>query len=143
MALKTLSTLIKIHKQKTDVLRREMMALYEEQHQLEVLTDRLHGEHEKENQLVVHDPTLASFFGAYSRSVKKRLADIGEEIKRLSGAIETKRDEISEEFSEQKKYEIARDNIKKDLMAKEKARQQERFDEVGSQQFMRSQDTPI
>ncbi len=143
MAIKTLATLIKIHKQKADFLRREMIALEEESHQLELLADKLRREHEQEMKLVIDDPALARYFGSYSTHVKKKIAAIREEIKNLQESIEKKRIEISEEYSEQKKYEIASDNIKKKMQEEERHRLQKRFDEVGSQQYQRLKENPV
>jgi hypothetical protein len=143
MAIKPLTTLIKIHKQKTDVLRREMIVLEEELHQLQMVERKLRMEHEQEAQLVMKDPLFLGFFGAYSAYVKKRLQAIAKEMERLQNAIEEKRDEISAEFSEQKKYEIARDHISKRIMEEERRRAQQKYDEVATQQYMRLQESSL
>lgn len=135
MAIKTLSTLIKVHKQQTDILRREMMALETEIHQLQTLGDRLRAEHEQEMKMVIKNPSYAGFFGAYSASVKRKLKGIDEEIMRLNRAVEEKRAAIAQEYSEQKKYEVARENLKNELLIEEKHRMQKRFDEIASQQY--------
>ncbi len=140
MALKSLTTLIKLHKRRVDTIRREMLALEEERRQLMALAERLHAEHEAEMRLVGEDPKISGFFGAYSKRVKERQASIAQETERLSGAIEEKAEAIREEFSEQKKYEIARDNIKKRMAEEARHRQQQRFDEIGSQQYNRARD---
>lgn len=143
MSVKTLGTLIKIHKQQTDLLRREMVAFEEELHQLQMLAEKLHNEHEQEIHIVAKDPALASFFGSYSAHTRNKLAKLGEEIKRLMDKIEEKRDKIALEFGEQKKYEIAQGNLKKKIAEQEKHRQQNRFDEVASQQHTRQKETPL
>ena len=58
-----------------------------------------------------------------------------EEIKRLNEAVEEKRAAIAQEFSEQKKYEVAQENLKNQLAVEEKHRTQKRFDEIASQQY--------
>lgn len=143
MAVKTLNTLIKIHKQRADFLRRELITLEDELHQLQALIARLKHEHEQEMQMVVSDPSYSKFFGTYSVHVRHKIASIGEEIKRLQEAVEAKRVEISEEYSEQKKYEIALDNAKARIAEEDKHRLQSRFDEVANQQFMRQQENPV
>lgn len=143
MAIKSLTTLIKVHKQKTDVLRREMIVLEEELHQLQMVERKLRNEHEQEAQLVMKEPLFLGFFGAYSAYVKKRLQALAKEMERLQNAIEEKRDEISAEFSEQKKYEIARDHISKRIMEEERRRAQQKYDEVATQQYMRLQESSL
>jgi len=140
MALKTLHTLIKLHKRRVDVIRREMEALEEERRQLLDLAEKLKKEHAEEMERAASDPKIASFFGAYSRRVKERQSHIIEEVKRLDGAIDAKSEAIREEFSEQKKYEIARNLEKKRILEGDRRRQQVRFDEIGAQQYLGKQD---
>jgi hypothetical protein len=139
MAEKTLITLSKIHKQQTDLLRREMVALETERHQLETLSGKLQDEHKQEMQMVITQPSFGRFFGSYSSSVKRKLHNISEEIKRLSELIDAKRTLVMEEFSEQKKYEIAQENARKRMTEEEKHRLQSRFDEVATQKYVRSE----
>lgn len=136
MSSKTLSTLIKVHKQQTDMLRREMVQLETELHQLEKASEQLQYEHEQEMRMVIRAPEFSGFFGAYSAHVQQRQKAIVEEVRRLNEAIEEKRVAIAEEFSEQKKYEIAQENMKKRQQEEEKHRQQSRFDEVANQQYL-------
>lgn len=143
MAVKTLDTLIKIHKQKADFLRRELIALEDELHQLQLLAERLKRDHEQEMELAVSEPAYSKFFGSYSIHVKKKLASLGEETVRLQEAVEAKRVEISGEYSEQKKYEIALDNLKQHMREEDKHRLQGRFDEVANQQFTRLKENPV
>jgi hypothetical protein len=140
MALKTLTTLIKLHKRRVEVLRREMIALEEERRQLHVLTGKLQQEQKQEAALATADSKLSGFFGAYSVRIKARLASIAQEIKRLDTAIEAKVNAIRDEFGEQKKFEIAQENAKKRLAAEVLHRQQQRFDEIGVQQYLKSRD---
>lgn len=140
MSEKTLSTLIKIHKQQVDVLRREMGLLESEMQQLQTLTENLTSEHEREMKLVIDAPSFAGFFGAYSSSIKRKLKDISEEIKRLSDAVDEKKVAIMQEFGEQKKYEIAEGNLKQQIREEGKRNLQQRFDEVAAQKYIHSED---
>jgi hypothetical protein len=140
MALKTLNTLIKLHKRRIEIMRREMIAMEEERRQLRELAENLREEHAKEMRLSAEEPKMAGFFGAYAKRVKERQEAIAKEIQRLDSNIEAKADSIREEFSEQKKYEIAREHTKKRLAEEARHRQQQRFDEIGAQQYLRAQD---
>jgi hypothetical protein len=135
MAIKTLTTLVKLHKRRVDVLRREMIAIEEERRQLLQVSAKLHEEHKREMRLATEEPKMAGFFGAYSRRVKERQEKIAGEVKRLDSSIEEKAEAIRTEFSEQKKYEIAREHAKKRLDEEARLRVQQRFDEIGSQQY--------
>jgi len=139
MALKTLDTLIKLHKRRVDEMRREMNALEEERKQLISLSEKLKDERIQEGKLAAADAKMASFFGPYSDRIAKRLEGIAREVSRLDREIEVKLEAIREEFSEQKKYEIAREYAKKQQEIEIRRGTQQRFDEIGSQQFTRKQ----
>ena len=142
--MKTLQTLIKLHKRRVDVLRREMIAFEEERRQLLLLAQKLRQEHADEMQLASREPKIGGFFGAYSARVKQKQASISEEVKRLDDAIEAKTKAIQEEFSEQKKYEIAQANARKRLAEEVQHRLQQRFDEIASQQYLsKTKESPI
>jgi hypothetical protein len=137
MALKTMNTLIKLHKRRVEVMRREMVTLEEERRQLQELSARLKEEHAREMRLSAEDPKVGAFFGAYSKRMKERQEGVIKEITRLNGEIDAKTDAIREEFSEQKKYEIAREHAKKRLSDEARLRVQQRFDEIGAQQHLK------
>jgi hypothetical protein len=143
MAVKTMNTLIKLHKRRVDVLRREMVALEEERRQLLQVSERLREEHAREMRLATAEPKMAGFFGAYSARIRQRQENIAQEVKRLDAAIEAKAQAIREEFSEQKKYEIAREHAKKREAQDVRARLQQRFDEIGTQQYIKLKDNPV
>lgn len=143
MAIKSLQTLIKLHKRRVDIIRREMIVMEEEHKQLLLVAEKLHKEHTRERELATAEPKIAAFFGAYSLRIKKRLEDIAKEVARLEAAIAEKAEAIRTEFSEQKKYEIARDHAQKRLDAAARVRQQQRFDEIGTQQYLQLKDNPV
>jgi hypothetical protein len=141
--MKPLTTLIKLHKRRVDIIRREMVVIEEERKQLLAVAEKLREEHAREMELSTADAKMAGFFGAYSKRNRERQEKIALEVKRLDAAIEQKAEAIREEFSEQKKYEIAREHAQKRLAAVARARQQQRFDEIGTQQFLKLKDQPV
>jgi len=143
MAIKAMNTLIKLHKRRVDVLRREMLAIEEQRTQLLELSKRLSEEHAREMRLASQEPKMAGFFGAYSTRVKERQENIKVEVKRLDASIAEKAEAIREEFSEQKKYEIAREHAKKRMAEKARTLQQQRFDEIGTQQYVKLKENPV
>ena len=143
MAIKAMNTLVKLHKRRVDVMRREMVTIEEERKQLLQLSERLAQEHAREMRLATEEPKMAGFFGAYSARIKERQESIRQEVKRLDAAIEEKANAIREEFSEQKKYEIAREHAKKRLAEEARARVQQRFDEIGAQQYLKMKENPV
>jgi hypothetical protein len=143
MALKTLNTLIKLHKRHVDVMRREMIMLEDERRALQELAIRLKDEHAQESQLAAEEPKVGSFFNNYSKQVKKKLETIAQSVKKLDAQIEAKIEAIRAEFSEQKKFEIAREQENKRIALDQLHKNQQRLDEVGSQQYQKAKGMPI
>lgn len=141
MALKSLQTLIKLHKRRIDLLRREVVSLEEERKQLIVLTHTLQEEHQKELQISAENPLLGRFFASYSKNTKERLENIASEIDRLTATIEAKTEIIREEFGEQKKYELLHSEQKLRLEQKAAKQSSQFLDDVGMQQFIRTEDS--
>lgn len=143
MALKSFNTLIKLHKRRVDLLRRELQTLEEQRQQLVALSHALREEYAREMQISSADAKMAGFFGAYSAHVQKRQESIAKETVIVENAIDAKTEAIRAEFAEQKKYEIARTHELKRLAEKERNREQGRFDEIGNQQYMKLQENPV
>ncbi len=141
MAIKSFDTLIKLHKRRIDIIRREVRTLEEQRAQLVALSTALYEELAKEVELSTSDARMAGFFGAYSERVRKRQEAIALEIIRIDAAIEAKAAAIREEFAEQKKYEIAKQNALLRQAVKERTLAQSRFDEIANQQYMKQQES--
>ena len=138
MAIKTLDTLIKLHKHRLDLVRRELANLTEQIEQLEYVKKKLLNELQQEIEMVSNNPDYASFFGAYAKHSQQRQMAITTEIHLLQQQAEAKREIISLEFAEQKKYEIARTQQMKKAMAEENLRNQQALDEIAMQQHSKS-----
>jgi hypothetical protein len=143
MAVKTMNTLIKLHKRRIDVMRREMIAIEEQRKQLLQVAEKLVQEHAREMKLATEEPKMAGFFGAYSKRVKERQEAIRLEVKRLDAAIEEKAEAIRTEFSEQKKYEIAREHAKQREALEARVNLQRRYDEIGTQQYIKAKEHTV
>lgn len=135
--MKTLDTLIRLHKRTLDELRRNMVALENQKAQLRQAIHTLHKELEKEIALAGEQPEMANFFGEFAKRIKNRQEVINQEIVALDAKISNLNDEIFTAFTELKKYEIARENAK--LRAKAEANRKETLmlDEIAAQQFQK------
>ena len=135
--MKGLATLIKLHKRTLDELRRRMVTLENQKGELEQMSRVLAEELKSEMELATKTAEMRSFFGDFAKRMKVRQDEIFEEISALDKQIERLLIEISEAFSELKKYEIALANAK--LRAQEELNRKETvaMDEIASQQFMR------
>ena len=135
--MKGLATLIKLCKRTLDELRRKMVALENEKEQLELLSKTLNEELEKEMELAAKSTEMRGFFGGFAKRIKTRQDKIFKEIVELNKQMERLGVEISDAFSELKKYEIAQENEKLRVAAEERRKDTIALDEIASQQYHR------
>jgi flagellar export protein FliJ len=139
MAVKGLDTLIRLQKRSIDALRRELGLLEEQYHQLLLVSQALRVEYKTEQEKALASPEGISFLASYAEGVRLRQERLQREMKNTNDAVNEKRERIAEAFGTQKTYEIARDQALKRQEEKTRRMQQERFDEIGVQQYLRSQ----
>lgn len=143
MALKSLNTLIRLHKRQTDLLRREMQLLETQHEALLRLAEQLRREYEQERELAAQDARMAGFFGAFATHMRDRQDKVAAETRRLALAMEEKAEAIRIEFGEQKKYEIVREQTMKKAVEKQNRREQAMLDEVAVRQFMTPKESTV
>lgn len=135
--MKTLNTLIRLHKRTLDELRRNMVALENQKTQLQQTIKSLQNELEKEVALAGKQVEMANFFGEFAKRIRGRQDVIHQEIRGIDGKIEALNKEIFEAFTELKKYEIASENLKLRMLEEEKRKETLMLDEIAAQQFQR------
>ncbi|MDX2112560.1 MAG: flagellar export protein FliJ [Alphaproteobacteria bacterium] len=135
--MKGLLTLIKLSKRRLDELRRKLGNLEGQKAQLEEVLRSLSAELAKELELAGGQPEMSGFFGGFAKRIQQRQDAIHQEIKKIEIEITKTRDEISDAFSEQKKYEIAADNAKKRAAEEQNRKETLALDEVAEQQHRR------
>jgi len=137
--MKALNTLIRIHKRNLDELRRNMVALENQKAKLEQAIIILHQELDKEIALASTQPEMSNFFGEFAKRIKGRQETLRQEIIAINIKIKTLNDDIFAEFTEIKKFEIARENKKTRLKDAENRKETLMLDEIASQQFQKKQ----
>lgn len=135
-----IDTLIKMHQRELDALRRQLVQQEEQKQQLIELATKLHEELLRERELAAQEPAMAAYMGDFEKRIQKRQLGIAQEVIRIDDEIAQLSAAITERFGELKKYEITRDNQIAREKAAEDAREQNRLDEVGLQQFSRRDD---
>lgn len=135
--MKTLDTLIRLHKRTLDGLRREMVELETQKSQLQQAIINLQKELDTEVVLAGKQPEMANFFGEFAKRIKTRQENLRQEIRNLDIKITKLNNEIFEAFAELKKYEIARANAKLRAQEKEKHKETLMLDEIAAQQYQR------
>lgn len=138
--IKGLHTLIRLHKRHLDVLRRSLGELERKKADLLAISAKLERELQEELILANTQLEMSSFFGDFADRIAKKQQQIAEDVAKLDELIIQLTDQIAEQFSEMKKYELARDAII--AREKEEASRKERIllDEIGLQQFTRQEE---
>lgn len=137
--MKTLDTLIRLHKRTLDELRRNMVSLENQKSQLQLAIVNLQKDLDKEMVLAGKQPEMANFFGEFAKRVKTRQETLRGEISALDVKINELNNKIFEAFTELKKYEIARENAKQRAREAENRKETIMLDEIAAQQFLKKQ----
>ena len=138
--MKGLLTLIKLHRRQLDQLRRQQAEKETQKEQLHDVLTRMIEELEHERQLAYENVEMSQFFGGYAKRIKERQEIVMKEIMKLDKEIRELALEITEKFSELKKFEIARDNRLKRM--KDEAERKERImmDDIAIQGHSRKEE---
>ena len=135
--MKTLNTLIRLHKRNLDELRRQMVAFEGQKEQLIQTIEASQHELEREVELAKNTPEMSSFFGEFAKRIKNRQEKIRQEIQAVDKKIIELNDKIAAEFTELKKFEIALENRKTYAKAEENRKETLMLDEIAAQQFQK------
>ena len=135
--MKTLDTLIRLHKRTLDELRRNMVALENQKSQLQQAIVNMQKELDKEMALATKQPEMANFFGEFAKRIRNRQDNLRQEISALDVKITALNKEIFEAFTELKKYEVAKENAKQRMREEEKRKETLVLDEIAAQQYQK------
>lgn len=135
--MKTLKTLIKLHRRQLDELRRQMTDLEKQKAQLQQASAKLQDELRDEIDKAGVQPEMGQFFGGFAKRIQQRQDEIGSEISELDVQINALNDEIAEAYTDVKKYEIAEENAIKREKEAESRRETNMLDELAAQQHRR------
>lgn len=129
--MKQLATLIRLQKRELDGLRQKMTRLEDKREhyiaQIEALTQALMDEYKLAEEL----PDMRAFFGDFSGSIKKRQKILAVHVVQVETQIQQLIPEIQTQFSELKKYEIAKERAEAAQALEERRKEQKEMDEVG------------
>jgi flagellar FliJ protein len=137
--MKGIATLIKLHKRTLDDLRRQMVLLENQKEQLLLLSQKLKDDLQKEIVLASQNPEMGNFFSGFSKRMEHRQIEIAGEVRVLDTQMLKLNNEITDAFSDLKKFEIAQENDR--IRVKEAAARRDTIamDEIAEQQHRRKQ----
>lgn len=138
--MKTLKTLVKIHKQKLDGFRRSLVSLESQKAQLQALHRNLEHELASELKLADQSAELSGLFGNYIKRVRERQERVLREIAEIDVKIDATRGAIRIEYGEQLKYEQM---LERKMLEQKKAREHKEalmLDDIAATQHSRRED---
>jgi flagellar export protein FliJ len=138
--MKGLATLIKLHKRTLDELRRKMATLENQKSQLQQSSASLQKELQHEMRTAKKQAEMSGFFGGFAKRIQKRQEEIVHEIRSLDRQMAALNDEISEAYTELKKFEIAQENAKRRANEEERRKETILIDEIAGQQHQRKEE---
>lgn len=133
--MKSLKTLIRMHKRELDRIRREVAQLEATRDAYIDMVKRMQEELLREIATADELGEMRGFFGDFSEAIKKRQKEIAVKILKVEQQIQELQIEIQARFAELKKFEIAYErHLERVKKAKEK-KEQLQLDEVGLRKF--------
>ncbi|MBY0356006.1 MAG: flagellar FliJ family protein [Rickettsiales bacterium] len=136
--MKGLKTLIRLEKNRLDALRKDLVTLENEKEQFELLSEQLLASLHAELAAAEGMTEMRGFFGDFSARIKRQRQQIAQHVAMLERKMSVIREQMSEVFSEMKKYEIALENHLMREKERLAAREQQQMDEVAVQRFHRA-----
>ncbi|MCC7260829.1 MAG: hypothetical protein IT567_07330 [Alphaproteobacteria bacterium] len=134
-----LETLIDLHQNELDRMRRQMVELETQRDKFQMALDALAEELTQEKRLADRELSVRNYLENYVAENSRRATMIRGAKERVQGQIDRLQQQIFDKFGELKKYEIAKEQA--DLRAaKERAhREQTELDEIAIDQFKRKE----
>jgi flagellar FliJ protein len=134
-----LTTLIRIHRERLDELRRERVQLEDQIEKFEFALTSLDEELRLEQALLREDPLLGPYFRPFAESNRERYRIITQALKTIRDQLTALEEKLYEQFSELKRYEIAKqlaDERKREALARAET---QLYDEMGIEGFFRNE----
>jgi flagellar FliJ protein len=137
--MKSIQTLIKLNKQKLDEKRRELAELSTQKDQLLEYSRLMHEELRIEMEFAAREPEMSMTFSGYKKMILGRQENITVAVRDLDKRSAILTDEISDIYSEVKKYEIV---LQQKIAAEEKERkskEEKNLNEIALNNFLKSE----
>jgi len=136
--MKSLATLIKLYRKRLDDKRLELVREEELLEELHKILERIREEMRNEKAIAENSVPASYYFPAYIEqavNTERRIESLIDEQRKKIEAIQ---EEIAEEFSELKKYEILREIKQKAEVKEEERIEQMQLDEIATNSFLQS-----
>lgn len=136
--MKSIKVLIRVKQRELDALKRQQSILEKRREELYMMIIQLGDRLVQEMKMAKDMPEMAHFFGDFSASIKKRQDQAYAQIRKLDKELDKLAEQLTEKFSELKKFELAYAAWAKREAEKVRKREQLEMDEVGIRGYIRS-----
>lgn len=136
-----LETLIDLHQNDLDRMRRQMVELETQRDKFQIALDALAEELGQEKRLADRELSVRNYLENYVAENTRRSAMIRDAKARVQGQIDRLHQQIFEKFGELKKYEIAKEQADRREAQERAHREQTELDEIGIDQFKRQENS--
>lgn len=138
--MKSLKTLIRMQQREIDLLRREMVKLEERKQSYLDRMEALDGDLRHELETAGELTEMRGFFGDFSETIKQKQQDLSQRVLYVEQQIQKMNIEISKQFAELKKYEIAYERFLERERKERERKEQIELDEIGQVAYLRGED---
>lgn len=135
-----LDSLIKLRRHNVDEKQRILAELFRQIERFEIRKRMFEEELKKEREVVdqLRTPEILGYFGRYSQVVRRDLARIDVEVKKLDTRIRAAQDDIREAFASLKRIEIVQKSRKETERKEQNAKETAELDDIAIESFRRN-----
>jgi flagellar export protein FliJ len=135
--MKTLHSLIRLHRAALDERRRALVALESRRAEIEAARRRMESQLRAEQRVAAGDYEAARAYGGFAQAVIRRRGELAAMLAELDREIALAVAALGEAYQEVKRYEVALENREKQRRAEAARRQQAAIDEVAIEMHRR------
>ncbi|MBV8938545.1 MAG: flagellar FliJ family protein [Alphaproteobacteria bacterium] len=137
--MKTINTLIRFKRRHLEELRRQAALTEEQRLSLLRQSEALQQELESEIALAATQPEMSAFFGNFAERIRKKRTEISGKVALLEKQLQALADEIRDEFSELKRFELVRDQRLQEQKRQRQLAEAAQMDDLALQRFARKE----
>ena len=125
-----LLSLIRLRKHTVEEKQKILSALYREAENLLQKKKVMEEQVEKEKELARGDLAAAAFFARYADSMRRKIGQMDDAIRRINIRIDAAREEVRAAFAEQKKVEIIQRNREEEERKQQEEKETQELSEI-------------
>jgi len=138
--VKSIETLIKVHKSNLDEKRQELARLEGQKDEMLGYSKKMAAELQREAEFAATDPSVSMTFENYRRMINERQNNIFAAVSDIDKQITPIRFEISEIFNEIKKYELLLERKIAQQKSEELEIENKNLDEIARNNFLKAEE---